>query len=161
VEYLLRVSMPRLVETPSEIQSARITAHAEDDTTRLGTWTVLGQNCTALARAAFEEEQGTILFRTIVRGLAKYVAKEQAEKKSGEVAGAIVNLLGVATETADTRCWSTLPDRILVGSLDLPPGRYTLQIELFDRAGTMDDRFEIPGVEIRGGHASFLNYRIY
>ena len=59
------------------------------------------------------------LFRTFVRALAKYALAQAAENQD-ETAGAIVNLLGVLTERADTRCWLTLPDRLAVARLRLP-----------------------------------------
>jgi tetratricopeptide (TPR) repeat protein len=160
LEYLLRISLPRLVEIPSGIASARIIASAPGDMNHT-TWALVGENCTAHARRAFEAEQGTVFLRAVARGLAKYLAKRQAEKKGGEAAGLFVNLFNVVTETADTRCWSTLPDRILLAGLDLPAGTYDLHVELCDAAGTVGSTFDIPNVAIAAERASFLNYRIY
>ena len=49
---------------------------------------------TRRAVATFEAKRGTILFRTILRALAKYAATEAAAREN-EVAGVIVNLFGV------------------------------------------------------------------
>lgn len=161
VEYLLRVSMPTLVQTPSGIRSARIHAVAPEDTTQAHTHAVLGMDINALARSSFEEKQPALLIRAVARGLAKYLAKKKAEKEGGDVAGFAVNILGIATETADTRSWSTLPEKILLAQLDLDEGTYTIRVELLDPAGRVDDRFDIPDVRVSGGRSTFLDYRVY
>jgi hypothetical protein len=115
----------------------------------------------SMARRSFEEHQAALFLRAIARGLAKYLAKIKAEKEGGEAAGWAANILGVVTEVADTRSWSTLPEKILLAQLDLPEGRYAIHVGLFDRAGRLDDDFVIPDVEIRRGRDTFLNYRVY
>jgi hypothetical protein len=161
VDYLLRISLPTLVETPSGIDYVRVTALGSDGEHGESTVLLPGVQVTERARAAFAAAQGAILLRATVRGLAKYLAAQAAEKKGGDAARWAVDILGLATETADTRCWSTLPEKILSGSLDLAPGRTALRVELMGRDGRLDDSFEIPAVEISAGRETFLNYRLY
>jgi uncharacterized protein len=161
VEYLLRISMPTLEETPSGIQSARVSVRAPGDTTRARTHAVLGMDVTGLARRSFEEKQPALLLRAVARGLAKYLAKKKAEKEGGEAAGFALNIFGLATETADTRSWSTLPEKILLAQLDLAEGTYTIHVELLDPTGRRDDSFDIPDVRVSGGRSTFLDYRVY
>ena len=160
VDYLLRISMPVLVETPSGIRFVRV-GTVGCDTAAAPSLGVLGMDVTDLARRSFEEEQPLLLLRAVARGLAKYLAKEKAEKEGGEAAGLVVNILGLVTETADTRCWSTLPEKILLAQLDLAPGTYTIRVDLLGPDGRLDDRFEIPDVAISGGRSTFVNYRVY
>lgn len=166
VEYLLRISMPVLVETPSGIVRARIIAaqrpaDAGGDTVRTAISTVAAMDLNAFARRAFEEAQPALLLRATVRGLAKYLASREAEKRGGEGLGWAVNLIGLATETADTRCWSTLPESIQFATLDLAPGTYDLTVELYDRGGSLDFRFELPGVAVEVAKETFLAHRVY
>jgi hypothetical protein len=161
VEYLLRVSLPVLVDTPSGIQHARITAVAAGDTSRPHTYAVVASDVSARARRAFDAAQPSIFARAVARGLAKYLAKRKAEKQGGRLAGFAMNLAGVVTESADTRCWSLLPEKILLGQMDLPEGEYTLRVELLAPSGQPGDTFEIPGVRIASGRSTFLDSRVH
>jgi len=111
------------------------------------------------AAATFEAERGQMLFRTFLRALAKYAASE-AVKNEDETAGAVVNLLGVLTERADTRCWLTLPDRLSVARLRLPPGRHELRLEYLDPAGSVVSS-ETETIEVVDGGFTFLNRRSF
>jgi len=111
------------------------------------------------AAATFEAERGQMLFRTFLRALVKYATSE-AVKNEDETAGAVVNLLGVLTERADTRCWLTLPDRLSVARLRLPPGRHELRFEYLDAAGSVVSS-EVETIEVVDGGFTFLNRRSF
>ena len=53
------------------------------------------------------------MLRTVVRGVLKYLGFRRANQE-GEIAGRLVNLLNVVTESADTRSWQTLPNQIFL-----------------------------------------------
>jgi hypothetical protein len=56
----------------------------------------------------------------------------------GGLHSAAIDLAGVAweaSEAADTRCWSLLPDRIQVLRLELPVGTHTLTLTVLDHGG--------------------------
>jgi hypothetical protein len=60
-----------------------------------------------------------------------YGAKEFAEMSKGSVASLAVDLAGVAweaAESADTRCWGLLPDKIQVLRIELPAGEHALDL---------------------------------
>ena len=111
------------------------------------------------AAATFEAERGQILFKTLLRALVKYGASRVAANENS-TAGAIVNLLGVLTERADTRCWLTLPDRLSVARLHLPPGRHELRVDYLDGSGVVV-LSEIEIVEVVDGGWIFLNRRSF
>lgn len=73
-----------------------------------------------LARRDLNHRYPGIAVRAAARALLKALAARAVEKRSGEVAGRLTNLLGVATERADTRGWSSLPRRIGVAVLGVP-----------------------------------------
>jgi hypothetical protein len=96
----------------------------------------------AYARSTLKDEQPLLLAKSITRAVTKQVVAAQAAvqaKKAGgggtegQMLGAVVNLLGsaaaTATETADTRAWTTLPDHVEAGLVDLPAGSYSLELE--------------------------------
>ena len=164
VDYLLRVAMPVLESTPAPFDYAVVRPVAQspslDRPQGMSAQTVLVENLDPLAHMAFQEKEGRILIRAIVRNLAKYAAKKGADKKD-EGLGLLVNIFNVATETADTRSWSTLPEKILMTRLVLPEGVYDLKVDLFDAAGGERGTFTIPGVEFHKGRTSFLNHRVF
>lgn len=162
LDYVLKIAVPELVPTPVGFDYAVITAEVDTVSGQAvaSTRTVLVENVATYAHKAFEDELGKILLRTIVRALGKYAAQQKA-KSENTALGVFVNVLNIATESADTRNWSTLPEKILMGRLALEPGVYNLRVELFARGGAKTDTFTIPDVRIDEGRTAFVNYRIY
>lgn len=152
VEYWLTVAIPQMAPSDSgPVRGVRLSAAGRTAAQ------VPVDDLSRRAVAYYEATRGRILFRTFVRALAKYAATRAAEQED-EVAGALVNLFGVLTETADTRCWLTLPDRLAMARLSLPEGDHDLRIEYLDHAGrTIAD--EILPVDVRSGEWVFLNRR--
>ena len=96
----------------------------------------------AYARATLKDEQPRLLAKTIIRAVTKQIvaaeAAVQAKKavgggEEGAVVETVVNLFGSAaatiSETADTRAWTTLPNHVEAALVDLPAGRYSVEIE--------------------------------
>jgi hypothetical protein len=156
LDYWLRVTVPELVSSPPAVTGARVSAgvaggHAV---------AVTVDDLEGRAFAAFRAQEGSMWLRTIVRGLAKYGAKAQADK-AGQVAGLLANLLGAATEQADTRGWLTLPNRIAMARLRLPPGRYDLRVDLLDASGTTLRTDTIPQVTVRTDDLAIVSRRVF
>jgi hypothetical protein len=156
LDYWLRVTVPELVSSPPAVTGARVSAG------------VVGGHAVAVtvddlegrAFAAFRAQEGAMWLRTIVRGLAKYGTKEQADK-AGQVAGLLANLLGAATEQADTRGWLTLPNRIAMTRLRLPPGCYDLRVDLLDASGATLRTDTIPQVTVRTDDLAIVSRRVF
>jgi hypothetical protein len=117
------------------------------------------ENLSRRAAATLDAELGQILFKTFLRALLKYAATE-AVGHQDSTAGAIVNLLGVLTERADTRCWLTLPNQLAVARLRLSPGRHEVRVEFLDRNGNTV-LAESETVEVVDGGWVFLNRRSF
>jgi hypothetical protein len=174
LDYVLKVAVPVMVPTPVPWDYAVIRPawkrpageDARDDVPaalsagRARVRTDVVENVDSYALAAFEEAYGKIVFRTILRALTKYAAKEGASEKD-EALGWMVNWFNAATETADTREWTTLPEKILMARLVLPAGRYDLRVELCDDSGRRVGNLLIEDVVIDPGRASFVNHRIF
>lgn len=160
LEYVLRVAVPRLQDTPSPVVAAQIRPQVKGDSHLPAAYTDVAENLATLAVLSFQEHQADILVRAVIRSLAKYLATRAAKEKS-EAAGWIANIAGVATESADTRSWTTLPEKILMGRLALPPGVYALDIDLFDRTRRRVGTVRVPEVEVVSGRSTLLNHRVY
>jgi hypothetical protein len=154
IEYWLTVAIPVMgAPVTGPVTAVRLAADASEASSRPA------DDLSRRAAATLEAERGQMLFKTFLRALVKYAASEAA-KSEDRTAGEIVNLIGVLTERADTRCWLTLPDRMAVARLRLPPGRHDLRVEYLDPAGRVVTS-ETEPVDIVDGGWVFLNRRSF
>jgi len=156
IEYWLRVAVPELVSEPPEIAGARVSVAAAGVEGRA----LPVEDIAGRSRATFQAREGSIYLKTFVRALAKYATQQAADRKS-DVAGALANILGAVTEKADTRGWLTLPGRIAMARLQLPPGRWDVRIELTDARGAVIGTEVVPGIEVEANDRRFVSRRIY
>jgi hypothetical protein len=161
VTQVIKIAMPTLADDPMPFATAVVQARGDSSGVDCGEFpSVRVEDLNVYARRAFAAKEGKILLRTIVRTLAKTAAQTKLGDKN-EAAGVLLNVFNVATETADTRSWTTLPQRILMSRLRLPEGTWDLDVTLLDGSGNSVHRFTIPGVESRSDRPRFINYRIY
>ncbi len=120
--------------------------------------TALASNVDALAIAAWRHRLPSLVARAIVRALVKYAAGRKAAGHDRAL-GRFVDLVGVVTERADTRAWSSLPSRIFVARASLPPGEWSLGVRAADADGR-SRRVGIPGVRVRAGRLTVVEVRV-
>jgi len=113
------------------------------------------------ARITFDAEKPTIFFKTILRGLTKYLASRGAEEAGGEWAKMAANIFGAVTESADTRSWLTLPENVNLARLSLAPGVYELRVELLGADGQTLQTETIPQVTVKPGDWTFVSRRVF
>jgi tetratricopeptide (TPR) repeat protein len=85
------------------------------------------------AQKAWDGARGTLVASAITRMITRIIAGETTkEVAGGGLVGTLLSLGTQATLTAtdipDTRSWSTLPARIAIGRVQLPPGAYNVEI---------------------------------
>ena len=154
IEYLLRVAIPAYRSNrPRIVGIDAATAHG-------GVSGVLVEDIETAAMKTFESELPTIMLRTVVRGVLKYLGFRRANQE-GEVVGKLVNLLNVATESADTRSWQTLPNQIFLVRMRLPAGKHNITLSFSDRANRRVKTDTLQNVIIRANDKTFLNYRTF
>ncbi|HKP58902.1 MAG TPA: hypothetical protein VJV78_19410 [Polyangiales bacterium] len=83
---------------------------------------------------AWAKNQGVIVASAITRMITRIIAGEAARRASGGgTAGMLLSLGTQATMTAmdtpDTRGWSTLPARIAIARVRVPPGKHVIELE--------------------------------
>lgn len=146
---LISVSMPYYQSRQPALTTARVSAdgHAAQ--------TVLVEDIDAAARAALERRSGAILARTVARAAVKHEASRQAGREN-ELAGLVLNIAGLISERADTRSWSTLPNRIYLARLAVPAGRRDVQVDLVDRQGGIAESRTYP-LDLAPGEKRFLS----
>ena len=158
LDYVLKVALPDLVTPSSAYAHARIRAISKGDTLQQDL--PLAEDLNVWASRAFEVKLPRAIFRAILRGLLKYSAKKSADKEDGTL-GFLVNLVGAMTERADTRNWSTLPERIFVSHLALPEGTWKVDVDVFNPMGRRVAWLSVPDVQVTAGERRFLNYRLH
>jgi hypothetical protein len=132
----------------------------ESGATDIQAYGVLVEDVEGAAFATFASEQETILLRTVVRAILKYLAFRRAKKK-GDLLGNLVNFFNVATERADTRSWETLPNQIFLVRMSLPAGTHNVTLSFLDDGGRHVRTETLPCVEIEANGKTFLNYRTF
>jgi len=89
----------------------------------------------ASARASLEQDMPGIALRAGLRALIKYAAHHEAEEEIGKGMGILVNILGVASEQAETRTWLSLPHEVDLAVIDLPAAADTVTVSLREGTG--------------------------
>lgn len=154
LEYLLHVAMPTIKSNRPRLSGIEVTA---------GEITTQGQliaDVEVMAIETLEAERTVILIRTLIRALGKYLIFRKARKEN-KIAGALVNLAGILTESADTRSWQTLPNRIFIVRTPLPEGNHNLKLSFLNANGRVSGSKTLPNVKIVQNQISILNYRTY
>lgn len=129
----------------------------------------LAEDLSAAVVRRWEARRAASIGRMVTRGILKYVAarelERKAEKEGGEVAGWLAgraaNLAGNLLERADTRSWSLLPDRISVARLSLPPGEHEVRIEVLGEGGEVLETLDYGKVSLSPGGTLILNRRVW
>jgi hypothetical protein len=160
--YLVRVALPRFVPRPSKIGSVEVTFRQGE--TLLKQRADLMEDITAIAKKNLEDRIARISSKAIARATAKYAAartaKRQARKKGGEGAeiltGFLTNVYSLATEQSDKRSWRTLPAKIRLARISLPPGEWEVRIAYYSDQGRLIEERPIPSLKIEKGKPQFL-----
>ncbi len=160
--YLVRVALPRFVPRPSKIGSVEVTFRQGE--TLLKQRADLMEDITAIAKKNLEDRIGRISSKAIARATTKYIAartaKHQAKKKGGEGAEILTdfltNVYSLATEQSDKRSWQTLPAKIRLARISLPPGEWEVRIAYYSDQGRLIEERPIPPLKIEKGKQQFL-----
>lgn len=149
VSGLVRIALPAYQGQPAVLPRARLRVAAQQQTLEMV------ENIDALARSALNDDIAIITTRAIARAVVKYKTQNQVQDKHGGIAGFIMTVTNLATERADTRSWSTLPQQIELGRLLLPEGQHTINIDMVNAAGYVLDSMQ-QSVTVRSGQRQLL-----
>ena len=124
----------------------------------------------AIAEKDLEDRKGRIYAKTVARAAIKFaiqkgaeVAARQADNEYGSLLSAgtqiVGNLARYASEQADKRVWSTLPDKIYMSSMVLPAGTHDVEIDFVTAQSSVVESRTIPQVEVAPGGRRFIVVR--
>ena len=157
----ITVSYPEYVQDPYMIQGSRIKAgEAEAES-------YMVEDVSAIARQTLDEKNAAIRLRAIARAAIKFVLAKEAEAKVEKNAGqgwalltrVVANVVGAATEVADTRGWTTLPAQIRMARLAVPPGKQDVKITFLRSDGVSTGITVFKDVVVERGRRTYLHYR--
>jgi len=150
--YLVHFSVPVYQRRESNIAYARIAVQQKTvDTEAM-------EDISSIAIKTLDEDMPAIMARALARAIVKYQMSRNAGKDN-DLAGLMMNIVGVITEQADTRSWLTLPGEIQLARVPLPPGDYNVNVELVGIAGHVVSTRQLGKVTIRRGEKQYLSYQ--
>ncbi len=114
------------------------------------------ENIDALARHALEADMPIITTRALARAVVKFKTQSEIQDKHGGLAGLLMTVTNMATERADTRSWTTLPQEIRLARLVLPEGQQQINIEMVNAAGRVIDAIT-QTVMVRSGKRTLIS----
>jgi len=151
------VKIPVVVRTAQQIESVAV---FEQDKL-LGTTATL-MDISSLAVEQNRLQRDDVLARAVARRIVKkgtvYAMKSGLQVEKSPEIDLLLTVAGVAweaTERADTRCWSVLPDRIQVLRFELPAGTHQLNFAARLR-GTHTGKTTPVSVNVVNGKTTFL-----
>ena len=112
------------------------------------------ENIDSLARQALDHDMPQVMARAIARAVVKYQSQKSAQDQHS-LAGFLLTVTNLATERADTRSWTTLPQEIQMVRVMLPAGQQGVSIEIVNMAGRVIDTIDV-SVNIIPQQRSFL-----
>ncbi len=128
---LAPVKIPRVVRPANQVAGVAVSADG-NPAGRTETITDVGLMAAEQCDALMPETLARAVVRRVVKKGVIYGAKEAANTDQTQMLSLALNVAGVAweaTESADTRCWGLLPDKIQVLRLELPAGDHQLTLQ--------------------------------
>ncbi len=156
--YTFKLALPHFVARPSQIASVEALIDGR------GQPLVLAEDIEIIARRVLEDRLPLIEAKAIARALAKAKADKEAKEELGK--GGLPRLLKFgldeavkASETADLRCWRTLPAKVYLGRFILDPGPHRVRLRFTTREGAVLQQVDFPEFNLeRGGFRILENY---
>jgi hypothetical protein len=106
----------------------------------------------SLASKNLQEQLPGLVTRQAIRLVAKEKLRQKMKKSAGDVGNILASLYNIASEKADTRSWSSLPDNVQIIRLNnLAAGKHSL---IFSYAG----KNEVIDIEIIKNRTTLINF---
>lgn len=151
------IKVPKVVVLPNDVRGVLVSVDGKECG---GTATIadIGQLAVQQYEAIYPQVLARAVARRAVKKAVFYGAKEAMSVENGGLANLGMDVAGViweATESADTRCWGLLPDRIQVLRLELPVGEHRIGFRAAGRFGPMGQT-DSADVRIEDGRNTYV-----
>jgi hypothetical protein len=125
------IKVPLVVVTHNNVTGVRVRIDGQDRGTT-ETITDVGQLAVQQYQAIYPHVMARAIARRVIKKGVVYAAKESVPGADHPLVSLALDAGGVAweaTESADTRCWGLLPDKIQVLRLELPAGEHEIRLQ--------------------------------
>lgn len=152
---LAPIKTSRVVVPPNDVQAIRVMANGQvlGETETIAN---LGQIAIEQNEAKHPAEMARAIVRRIVKKSAIYAGKDALNTPGNSWVDLLINAGGVlweAAESADTRCWGLLPEKIQVLRIEMPAGRHQIKLMPLGAASPQPSTVQ---VELRDGFNTYL-----
>lgn len=148
---MVRISLPYYQARQQITTRARIEANGEVAQTQVV------EEIDEIDEQTLAAYMPAITARAIARAVLKYNVSRETSKQN-DLAGLLVNVMGMITERADTRSWLSLPANIQMARLRLPGGSYTLTLDLLDSMDVTQQTTKFDNIEVKPGERRYISY---
>jgi hypothetical protein len=152
------IKVPKVVLTQHDVDSIGISVNGSP-AGRTATITDVGRMAVQQYEAVYPNVIAQAVVRRVVKKGVIYGAKEVIGTQKGSLEGFALDALGVAweaSESADTRCWGLLPDKIQVLRFELPAGTHEIAFQSLGHSGYPLGRTVTQSVTISNGRNTYL-----
>lgn len=156
---LVNIALPYYESRITAVQKARITVSGIQADTELV------EDVDAIARASLDARMPAITARSVARAISKVSIQRSVDRMASngdndpavELLGSLfVRVAAIVTERADTRSWLTLPANVQLVRVAMPPGTYTVAVDLINDSEGVVARREYADVTIREQRRTYL-----
>jgi hypothetical protein len=99
----------------------------------------------AIAHFALEERRGRLILKSMARLIAKAALTAKVNDTWGPLAGIAANIFAAASETADTRGWTLLPEAIAISRSWVKAGKHRMKVTTNGRLDLVELAETSPG----------------
>lgn len=152
------IKVPRVVRPINNIASVNVNVVGQPGG-HTETITDIGQMATEQCEALMPETLARAIVRRVVKKGVVYGAKEAIGTDKSQLSSLALNAAGVvweATESADTRCWGLLPDKIQVLRLELPAGEHNMILQAVGKNGQGIGGASTTKIQIADGRNTYV-----
>jgi hypothetical protein len=155
---LAPVKVPVVVCPPNQVGGVLVTADGQPRG-RTETITDVGQMAKQQADLNLPYVIARAVARRAVKKAALFGLKEATHMQKDSVTNLLVDVGGVvweATESADTRCWGLLPDKVQVLRVELPAGKHQLALTPTTATGQPIGHTHGVSVDVADGRNTYI-----
>lgn len=157
---IVNIALPYYESRPSNVLSARVSVSGKQASTQMM------EDIDAIAKSSLDSRMPAITARSIARAASKVgiqtsidrAGRNRDKDPAAELIGSfLVRVAAVATERADTRSWLTLPANVQMARLLIPPGSYTVTVDLLGEGEQVIETREYHEVVISKKRKTYLS----
>lgn len=118
-------------------------------------------NLEKVAIKTLNDQYAPLVAKRIAGMATKEILADQVRQKNKQL-GALVGFVLHATDRADLRQWSTLPESFQIAKIRVPPGKYKVRATGLNSLGEVNhESSELTELVVKPGRKTFFTFRTY